>query len=663
MKKLSTLFLSIFLINTLLAQTSYLIPLGTGSDTFTTCNGVFYDSGGATGQHGENQNSKITFIPGSSNSKIKVTFTQFLLDPLATLTVYDGLNESAFIIATFNSSITPIGLNIAATSANISGALTFVFTSGSGNGLGWVADVSCVFPCQPFQVQLNEQLLSHPLEDSIYTKVCPLDLVTFGAEAIFLNNNVNYLQTQSNTKFIWSFQQMPSDTGAVINKTFSQPMINYYILSGVDVNGCPSSNFFRGKLLVSGNPIVSINPIINGFTNIPLPVTAGEDENSTLLFQNIDIQTNLINLNAVNYDTVFLPDGSNMCYHDDILIGSFSENQNLISVNQLKSIKLNVEHSFMGDLSIRITCPSGQVAILKQQFTNIPPMEAGGVIATSCSAQGGSINLGCAPDPGTASAGYLVPGIGWDYEFRPGATGCFGTGGPTIGYNYTDQFTQSWTGPSLVPSVQNSYTNTPTSPVYYGPFQDFSSLIGCPLNGNWRLTVCDHWAIDNGFIFNWGIEFDESLQVDSMTYIINVDSARWTGQNITPTGPFNATIYNIEPGISNYTVTLIDEFGCEYDENFSVNTVLGVNDFDNVQSPIKFYPNPASYFIYGSLSNSDWNNCTLELFDQSGKLLQTLIMKDSSIQIDLSNYAVGQYFIKSTNKDNSSHTVKIVVIR
>lgn len=663
MKKLFTLFLSIFLINTLIAQTSYLIPTGTGSASFTTCNGVFYDAGGASGSHGENQNSKITFLPGTPNSSIKVNFTQFSVDPLATLTVYDGLNETAIPIATFNSSITPIGLNIAATSANTSGALTFVFTSGAGNGLGWVADLTCIYPCQPFMVQLNDQLLSHPIEDSVYTKVCPLDIVTFGAEAIFLNNNVNYLQTQSNTKFIWNFQQMPSDTGAVINKTFSQPMINYYILSGVDVNGCPSSNFFRGKLLVSGNPIVSINPNIDAFTNIPLPVSAGEDENSTLLFQNIDIQTNLINLNATNYDTVFLPDGSNICYHDDILISSFQENQNLFSVNQLKRIKLNIEHSFMGDLSIRITCPSGQTAILKEQFAGIPTMGAGGVVGNSCSGQGGGLNLGSVSDGSTSSACYLTHGIGWDYEFRPGATGCFGTGGPSVSYNYIDQCGVTYTGPSLTPSVPNTLTSIPTEPVYYGPFQDLSSLIGCPLNGNWRLTVCDHWAIDNGFIFNWGIEFDESLQIDTMFYSINVDSARWTGQNVTPTGPFNATIYNIEPGISNYSVTLIDEFGCEYDADFTVNTVLGVNDFDNSQSPIKFYPNPASYFINGSSTDTDWNNSTIELYNQSGKLLQTVLMTDNSIQIDLSNYAVGQYYIKSTNRNNSSHTVKIVVIR
>lgn len=562
MKKLFTLFLSIFLINTLLAQTSYLIPLGTESATSSSSNGVFHR--------------------------------------------------------------TPL-------------------------------------PCQPFTVQLNNQLLSHPIEDSLYTKVCPADIVILAAEAIFLNNNVNYLQTQNNTQFIWKLDNIAPDTTPILYKTFFQPMIKNYTLIAVDVNGCQSTNMFKGKILVSGNPIISLNSNINTSMNTPLLVDASPSSNATIQFQSVNILTDFLPVSFLNFDTVFIPDGSNISYIDNIFVNSFEENQHLENLNQLKSINLNMEHSFLGDLSIRITCPNGQNALLKSFNEGNPAMT--GTVANSCSSGGGSIHLGCALDPGTASACYLTPGVGWDYHFKPGATNCFGTGGPTASYVYIDQCGSTWTGPSLIPSVPDTFTNIVTTPLFYGSYQDLSSLIGCPLNGNWRITVTDHYPMDNGFIFNWGIEFDESLQTDPVFYNITVDSARWTGQNITPTGPFSATIFNNNPGISNYTVTLIDEFGCEYDADFTVNTVLGVNDFDNAQSPIKFYPNPASYFVNGSSTNTDWNNSTIELFDQSGKLLQKVLMTDSSIQIDLSNYAVGQYYIKSTNRNNSSHTVKIVVIR
>ena len=86
-------------------------------------------------------------------------------------------------------------------------------------------------------------------------------------------------------------------------------------------------------------------------------------------------------------------------------------------------------------------------------------MPPGGVVDNSCSGQGGVTNLGCAPDPGTGSACYLVPGVGWDYEFRPGATGCFGTSGATVGYSYTDQCGTTWTGPHCA-IYPNTFTNT-----------------------------------------------------------------------------------------------------------------------------------------------------------------------------------------------------------
>lgn len=541
---------------------------------------------------------------------------------------------------------------------------THLGTSGKENttlaNSGNVANVSD-FPCQPFMVQLNEQLLSFPIEDSAYLKVCPSDIITFGAEAIFFDNYNNYIQTQSNTKFIWKLDNTPPDTGTTIMKTLFQPQILNYSLYGIDVNGCPSENVFKGIILVSGNPIISVNPTINAVANTPFYVSAGVQNEATLLFQPIEIQTATFPSNFINYDTVFLPDGNNISYNNDIVIWSFQGNQLLETIDQLKSINLNMEHSYLGDLSIRITCPNGQNALLKSFSEGNPAMT--GTVANSCSSGGGGINLGVAIDAGTASECYLTPGVGWDYHFKPGATHCFGTGGPTTSYHYIDQCATTWTGPSLISSVPITDSNIVSAPVFYGSYQDLSSLIGCPLNGNWRITVTDHLTIDNGFIFNWGIEFDESLIPDSMSYTINVDSATWTGQNITPTGPFSATILNSNPEISNYTVTLIDEFGCEYDADFIVNTVLGVNDYDNSISQITFYPNPATNLINGSTSNTNWNNSTIELFDSNGKLLKTFVMKDGSIQIDLSNFAVGQYYIKSTNKNNSSHTVKIVVIR
>ena len=60
---------------------------------------------------------------------------------------------------------------------------------------------------------------------------------------------------------------------------------------------------------------------------------------------------------------------------------------------------INFEHSFMGDLVISLTCPTGQSVVLHQQG-------------------GGGTNLG---DPDQAG-GAQFPGIGWDYCWSPAAT-------------------------------------------------------------------------------------------------------------------------------------------------------------------------------------------------------------------------------------------------
>lgn len=45
----------------------------------------------------------------------------------------------------------------------------------------------------------------------------------------------------------------------------------------------------------------------------------------------------------------------------------------------------------------------------------------------------------------------------------------------------------------------------------YATYESLESLVGCPLNGDWTLYICDHQRSDNGWIFEWGVFFDEDL--------------------------------------------------------------------------------------------------------------------------------------------------------
>src|SRR5574344_2799662 len=122
---------------------TYNMPAGSGIDSATTCSGTFYDTGGRNGNHGVNQSSTMLFRPGTIGMAVRLVFSEFTVAEGATMTIYDGPDNTAVIIAVYDANISPIGLDIVATSDNPSGAVTVEFTSGANNEAGWTAAVDC----------------------------------------------------------------------------------------------------------------------------------------------------------------------------------------------------------------------------------------------------------------------------------------------------------------------------------------------------------------------------------------------------------------------------------------------------------------------------------------------------------------------------------------
>lgn len=114
--------------------------------TVTTCNALFYDSGGPNSNYDNSLSYTMTFNPGSEGAKISVNFTEFETESnYDFLYIYDGTSTSATQIGQFSGSTSPGTV----TAANADGALTFMFTSDrSVVKSGWVASVSCVYPEQ-----------------------------------------------------------------------------------------------------------------------------------------------------------------------------------------------------------------------------------------------------------------------------------------------------------------------------------------------------------------------------------------------------------------------------------------------------------------------------------------------------------------------------------
>ncbi|MCE3296080.1 MAG: hypothetical protein K0R65_1794 [Crocinitomicaceae bacterium] len=130
---------------------AFFLALGLTAQTYTittqgsvsTCSGTFFDSGGAGGNYGNDENYNMTFCSNSTNC-LRLTFTA--LDLGATnadkIRIYDGPTTAYALIENINGNNEPA---LPYTITSTSGCLTVRFTSdNAGVAAGWAATVSCV---------------------------------------------------------------------------------------------------------------------------------------------------------------------------------------------------------------------------------------------------------------------------------------------------------------------------------------------------------------------------------------------------------------------------------------------------------------------------------------------------------------------------------------
>ncbi len=109
-----------------------------------SCGETFYDNGGAGGNYMANESQVANIFPDTPGDIITVTFTAFNTESgNDVLTVYDGPNTTYPLIGTYSGSTIPGPF----TATDLSGALTFVFTSNNTiQSSGWAADITCFTP-------------------------------------------------------------------------------------------------------------------------------------------------------------------------------------------------------------------------------------------------------------------------------------------------------------------------------------------------------------------------------------------------------------------------------------------------------------------------------------------------------------------------------------
>ena len=478
--------------------------------------------------------------------------------------------------------------------------------------------------------------------------ICVGDGVIFHGHGEY-TNLYGYGAEDFTSQFEWNFGNGNDTVGVCMNLApayYSDIDCYDVTLRIMDKQGCYSTIMESVRVRVAQNPLKTIydlNPMCTTDSSI---VNIGyEGANATITMQKISF--NKTKSRSIDCKT-FIPDGprtqgrcgdSEKCFNATITFDDFPSGRVVQSAEDICSICINIEHEYLGDILGRIVCPTGQKARLwyanvghdpdLMSQTDVAELKAKGELYDGMY-NGNGKWLGF-PYGGNSHHNYdeqctgvedwvkfcdsicNMYGEGWDYCFSLNANYKLNNGknANTDDHDPSNYFCQNNAGNDTTvqgfnfgvipaPFVQagqmatNCTTNARTpsdhekQTGYYQPASDFSSLVGCPLNGDWTVQICDNFGQDNGWIFSWAIDFCGISSGVGCEYQVGIDSVlwwpdsaygdfdlgHWRGLNIDMNTPTRSVIKS--PDTAGYfpiNVRIFDEFGCIWDTTTGIRTV------------------------------------------------------------------------------------------
>jgi gliding motility-associated-like protein len=516
---------------------SEVFNIGVGT-TYTGCDAIMHDANGGLSPYSPSANNMTTICPGPGETQVNLYFIGFDLSSGDELSIYDGSSIAAPLIGTYSGN-SLLFQTVSSTAANVSGCLTVTFTSNADSNVGdFSMRIICGIPCDFPTADIYAD------EDTM--KICA------GESVEFYGGNSSITPAH----WTWDFGDGTVDTStwSVVQHAFPNPGGYRVRLYLEDDNGCVSLNIpeivvlvstpFAFDVMVSDDYFCIGNPVLLGVQTFIDSTSVGFGDETT----NGNSITWIENNSVVFDNGVYIPDNQG-CLYADILFNQFGP-ATITNATDFANIYFNIEHSFVGDITISIICPDGSVM-------SIFP-EAG----TSGTFLGEPID----DESGT-------PGIGYTYSFSPNSTG-----GTWMDY-------LNGGGASPIPAGD------------YAPEGSFDDLIGCPMNGTWQLEVCDIVGADDGYVFEFGIQFAPQYYPNVLQFTPVVgsgcDSSYWVEPNaLTQVGPdcdwaiFDPTT----PGNYTFQYRVINDFGCEFTQDISV-TAVAPPDVNVADIPLCFGAN------------------------------------------------------------------------
>jgi large repetitive protein len=587
------------------------------------CSAIIYDPQGPTGNYLPNQTVTNTYCPNAPGRRMEIGFTAIDVPAGDNFIVYDGNSAAAPVIVTLdNNNFGGVAggiYTVNASIANMSGCLTVVFNAdASTQGTGFVGQLKCNKPCQRIDPMFNIGAISPPyptVAGDSAINICNGTAITVSASANYPENNTLYPQSDASSLyyFNWGDGSAPTVvqgiTGAhTATHTYTTNGIRFITIKVADVDSlCAVTDTFSIRVRSIGKPRYRVTA--------PPPICLGQSTNlvAVPLFNGavgpigyvVDTLTNTPPINSAG--SFCIPDNTTQTFTSTVTAQGLN-NFTLSSTCHIKAVYMNLQHTWLGDLIITLKCPPS-------------PGNPAGTTITLLNGNTGpassSTYLGLAHDIASTTCQPVQEAAqGWWYGFNGLNTTSVSTivssSNPPLPFSYNTNPTGV---PNIVPYTMNYFNFPITSatvlnagiisgiinpytpstiqeyiaPGFYSTQQPMSVLNGCPMNGAWTLEIDDDQGADDGFIYEWGIIFDDCAYPNLETYIPQIQQAGFacaptitTPANCAPTGNIinNTNTVTVTPttvGQNPYTfsIRLADFPPCNFDTVVNV-TVLAL---------------------------------------------------------------------------------------
>ena len=558
------------IINLLFLLCSYLIYAQNNSEYTSypmingeveTCSGYFYDSGGFDNHYGNNENLTYTICPDEDNRVIVLDFEAFITEANADiLYIYRGTAAAGAPLMVLSGNVDPF--RVAGHTAT-GGCLTMVFQSDDQNTFpGWRAKITCQGgECQKIDAVF---MGSTPEIDPDLEPECPEDIgiirVCRGVP-VTLKMRGEFEVDGTGATYEWVSSMRDDD---------HEPIIFYGREVTLDLE--PGAYKFGLRVRDAGGVCVNkkVPKVIVQVSESEADIELSADKENYCLNDTV-LLSSIVKLKKVKHippppqaGLTFIPDGQGPAYITTITVDMFCDDDVVENVDDV-SFFVKMEHSYLGDLDIDLIPP-----VTTDEDGNVTH---NGVISINREDQGNTRALGIpnylgGSGPNSPDA-QLGPGIGWEYTFaESGAT--ILSAGPTTQVSMP-----------TIPTLRSSI-----NPGTYRPNNSFADIIGHKLNGDWTISIRDNKGIDNGWIFEWGLIFNDSILPKDLSFTPEIKSQRWIGEGIVDHGDGTASVRPVMPGTYTYTFEVIDTSNCVHTEDITVtiDPVLFVDRPDNLNA-------------------------------------------------------------------------------